>query len=424
MVAYKFGTEEEIGKHLGTYHYFIEIMRRLVKLGHEVWVVAPWLSFNRKGSVGFDGIKIKRYFPPLLNIIWFFPINRLLRFWYLKATQKQILKLEKNYKLAVVLVWQARETGYAVSTIKNQLKAPFIFRQITTWQWHWQRSVAEIFGKRRWYKIIANFRLNKFLDNFLEILLDRKNQKEYAKVIYEKADRIVFTSQIASKEGIKIGLVESKIEILPVCLETELFKPLNQKKELRQKLGIKGKKIILFIGRINFAEKGVGYLLEAMPKIISEILDVNLVIIGDGGESERMVKLIKELKIENSVQLVGRKSFEDLVLYINASDVFVMPSVWLETFGQVTIEAMACGVPVVTSDAGASPEINISGRTGLVVPAKNSEKLAEAIIKLLNNDFLREEFGQNARERVINNYTYEAVVDKLLKIIEDVKHGG
>jgi len=98
-----------------------------------------------------------------------------------------------------------------------------------------------------------------------------------------------------------------------------------------------------------------------------------------------------------------------------------VPSVWLETFGQVTIEAMACGVPVVTFDAGASPDINISGQTGLVVPAKNSPALAEAIIKILSDDNLRLNYGQAARERVLANYTYEVVINKLITIINRAK---
>ena len=62
VVAYKFGTEQDIGKHLGTYHYFIQLLRLLVKQGHQIHVIAPWLSFTHKGSQEFDGIQIHRYY--------------------------------------------------------------------------------------------------------------------------------------------------------------------------------------------------------------------------------------------------------------------------------------------------------------------------------------------------------------------------
>jgi len=420
IVAYKFGTEKEIGEHLGTYHYFIELLRRLVGLGHEVWVIAPWLSFFKKGSNEFSGIKIQRYYPPVWNKIWAFPLNRLLNWLYLKATQKQVLDCTKKHQPDLILVWQARETGYAIAKIKNKLKAPFIFRQITTWQWHFDRSIKEIFGKNGWYKFFESLKINYLIDHLVEFLLERQKEKNHALAIYQKADKVIFVSKIAAFEAEALGLKSEKTRILPVAIETDFFKPLNKKLELKKELGLIGDKIILFIGRINFAEKGIGYLVEALPKVLQSGIEATLVIVG-GGEMARLEKLIIDLKIKNQVVLAGKQPFAELVKYINASDVFVVPSVWLETFGQVTIEAMACGVPVVTSDAGASPDINIDGQTGFVVPAKNSEKLAEAIVKLLKDDELREKMGRSARERVLNNYTYQATVDTLLNIINETQ---
>lgn len=421
VVAYKFGTEKEIGEHLGTYHYFIELLRRLVEVGHEVSVIAPWISFFKKGSNGFSGIKILRYYPPVWNKIWAFPLNRLLNWLYLQATQKQILDCAEKHQPDIILVWQARETGYVIAKIKHLLKVPFIFRQITTWQWHFDRSIKEIFGKRGWYKFFESLKINYLIDYLIEFLLERKKEKNHALAIYQKADQVIFVSKIAAAEAEAMGLKSEKVRILPVAIETDFFRPLNKKLELRKELGLASDKIILFIGRINFAEKGVGYLVEALPEVLNSGVDVTLVIVGGGGEIVRLEKLIAELRIKDKVVLAGKQPFAELVRYINASDVFVVPSVWLETFGQVTIEAMACGVPVVTSDAGASPDINIDGQTGFVVPAKNSEKLAEAIIKLLKDDDLKEKMGQAARERVLNNYTYQVTVNTLLDIINETK---
>ena len=115
IVAYKFGTEKELGEHLGTYHYFIEIVRRLVASGHEIAVIAPWLSFSKKGSGGFDGVKVIRYYPPLWHKIWAFPFSRLLRFSYIWATQRQVLKFNKKEKPDAIFVWQARGSGYTVA---------------------------------------------------------------------------------------------------------------------------------------------------------------------------------------------------------------------------------------------------------------------------------------------------------------------
>lgn len=390
VVAYKFGTEKEIGEHLGTYHYFIEKMRRLVRLGHVVYVVAPRLSFWRRGSVDVDGVKVLRYYPPFFNRPKLWIINKLLRLWYIRATQRKTILLDRNIVLDIVYVWQARETGFAVAKIADRLRAPFMFRQITAWQWHFARPM--------W---------------------DKKAQMKFARTIYEKAKKVVFVSRAASEEGLRAGLAPEKAEVIGVGIETDLFKPMGSKEEWLRQLEIRGRKVILFIGRINFAEKGIGYLLEAMPEIVKAVPGANLIIIGGGGESERMQKLISDLKIENHVQCVGKKPFTDLAKYLNAADVFVMPSTWLEHFGQVTVEAMACGVPVVGTAIGGTVEI--LGNGGILVPPKDSKALAEATIKFLLNDELRSRMGKAARQRVLENYTYEVLVDKFIKLVEHVR---
>jgi glycosyltransferase involved in cell wall biosynthesis len=422
IVAYKFGTEIEIGEHLGTYHYFIEILRELVKQGHEVYVMAPWLSFRQKGSLDVSGVKVIRYYPPLWQPTWAFPLNRLIRSWYIKATQSRVLSSIKKYRPKTVLVWQARETGYALAQIKDQLGVPLLFRQITTWQWHFSRPAAEVFDKRAWYNFFKKLKINYFIDQILEFLLDKKKQKKYAKLIYEKSDQVICISEVAASEAKQMGLDPKKIKILPVSIETDLFQPESQKLEKRKSLGLVAEKMILFIGRINFAEKGVGWLVEAMPRVVSVLSKAKLVIVGGNGEMERLKQLIDRLNLNKNVILVGQKPFSVLADYLKASDIFVMPSLWVETFGQVTIEAMACGLPVVTSDAGASPEINEHGQTGLVVKAGQTNDLSAALVKLLQDDALREKMGQVAREKVLANYTYESVVNKLLTIINDSRH--
>ena len=414
VVAYKFGTEDEIGRHLGTYHYFTEKMRTLVKKGHEVYIVCPWLSFTKKGSEDIDGVKVIRYWPPLLNVIWLWPLNRIIRWIYFKKTQSKVLKTVKEKKVDLVYVWQARETGYAISKIKNKLGVPFYFRQLTAWHWHLARPINEVFSNKNWYQIFKKTGLVILINLILEFLLGRKAQLKFAKTIYDKADKIVFLSKAAIKEAKELNIDVNKTDTLGVAIEQDLFRPLGKKQQLRKDLNIKGSKAALFIGRINFAEKGIGYLLEAWKKVVVEIPQANLIIIGGGGESDRMNKSITALGLNENVSAVGKKPFADLPKYINAANVFVVPSVWMEAFGHVTIQAMSCGVPVVTFDAGASPEINIDGQTGFVVPSKDVDKLADSIIKIFQDEGLEKQLGQAARQRVLENYTYEAITNRFL----------
>ena len=422
IIAYKFGTESEIGEHLGTYHWFIEFCRRLVKAGYEVQVLAPNLNFKNKGSLKIDGVKIVRYFPTFWYRTLAWPINKIWRVFYISRTKNIAQKLIKNYQPDTVLVWQSRETGFAISQIRNKFpNISFLFRQIGPWGWHLNQSAQEIYAKRSWYKILKKFGLQKLANKILEFLLDKASHKKYAQEIYKNFDKIILGSQISVNEAVENGCPLNKAVIQPVTIETELFKPLNQKSELRQELNIKGKKVLLFIGRINFAEKGIGYLLDAVKIASQKLPGLNLVIIGGGGEEERMLKKIKDLNLEKYTQHVGRKPFSELVKYINASDVFMMPSVWLETFGQVTIEAMACGVPVIYFNAGASPEINIDGQTGIMVETKNALAMADAIIKIFSDNERQQHMGANARQRVIENYSYQSLIKMYIELVNKLK---
>lgn len=424
VVAYKFGTEDEIGRHLGTYSYFLEMLKILARQGNRVSVIAPWISPWRKGSLAVDGVEIIRYYAPLISSNIFFPLNKAARSFYIWRTGRLVQKYDLGQNFDAILVWQARETGYAVARVSPRLRAPFLFRQITAWRWHFERRAKEIYGGRKAYRFFEKLRLNFLIDSLLEMIRAKGRQIRFAKEIYNHATRLLFASRAAFQEELPLGIDEKKVSIWPVGIDIVLFSSKGNRVQWRKKLQIKGDRVLLFIGRINFAEKGIGYLLEAMPAIIQTIPGVNLVIIGGGGESERLVAMIKNLEIGPYVQLVGQKPFPELADYLNASDLLVVPSVWVEHFGQVTIEAMACGVPVVTTDRGGSPEINVDGQTGFVVPAANASKLAEAVIKLLRDGGLRDQMGQAARKRVEENYSYDRLAEKLTKLIEEIKKHG
>lgn len=417
VVAYKFGTAEEMGSHLGLYSYLLEKLKRLAVLGHEIIVVCPYVRYFQKGSDHIGKVKIVRYWPPMLSRIWMWPLNRIINILYLYQTRHNVIKVVREFSCDCVYVWQAREAGYAVSTIKGELKVPFIFRQITAWNWHFKRTPKEIFAIRKWYRFFQKVHLQKIADYILAALINTKSKIRYAKTIYEKADIVIFLSRAAVQEAKEIGLDDTRARVLGLAVEDEIFKPFGDKGDLRKELGIGGDKVILFIGRIEFEEKGISYLLGAMPDIIQMHPQVNLIIIGSGKDNDRMKEMIQQLHIGNNVQVWGKKPYSELPKYINAADVLCVPSIWMEAFGKVIIEGMSCGIPVVTTDAGACPEINIDGVTGFVVRAKDSHALSLAIENLLRDPGLAQKFGAQARQRVIKEYTHDTIVKKFIDIV-------
>ena len=175
--------------------------------------------------------------------------------------------------------------------------------------------------------------------------------------------------------------------------------------------------LVLFVGRLVYY-KGIQYLIDA----INQVPDVSLVIIGSGPLKKELSNQIQNLKLEKRIHILPEVDEETLHSFYEACDIFVLPSVERsETYGIVQIEAMACGKPVICTELKTGTTfINQHGTTGLVVPPRDSQALAEAINNLANNVSLREELGKNARQRALNELTAKKMVERTFKVYNDL----
>jgi glycosyltransferase involved in cell wall biosynthesis len=119
------------------------------------------------------------------------------------------------------------------------------------------------------------------------------------------------------------------------------------------------------------------------------------------------------------VFLPGWRSHDDLALGLNASDVVVLPSVH-EQFGQVLVEGMACGLPVIAVDNHGPATIVDNGETGLLVPPDDEEAMADALVRMVNDDAARTQMGKTAYERSRNRYSWPALAEKVARVYDDV----
>ena len=199
-------------------------------------------------------------------------------------------------------------------------------------------------------------------------------------------------------------------------IDTKLFKPKNIKNKFQK---YKNNKIIFFAGRIN-EQKGIEYLIKSMPQVISKISNAKLLIVGDGSYRKHLEKLTAELKLEDFVEFLGFKAHKELADYYNLADVFVLPSVTskigTESFGLVLIEAMASGTCVIGSSSGGIKDIIKDNANGLVFQEKNSEELAQKIIKALTNEKLRKRLSKNGLRYARQNYGWKIISKKFLEI--------
>lgn len=174
--------------------------------------------------------------------------------------------------------------------------------------------------------------------------------------------------------------------------------------------------LVLFVGRLRYY-KGLEYLLEAMRDI-----EATLLIIGSGPMAGQWQQLARNWGLQGRVHFLGELTDDELPAYYQAADVFVLPaSHRSEAFGLVLLEAMAAGKPVVSTNLGTGTSfVNQDGRTGFVVPPRDAQALARAVNRLLADPSLRQSMGEHGRQRVMNHFTIDEMVDGIIGIYESV----
>ncbi|MDZ8079935.1 MAG: glycosyltransferase family 4 protein [Nostoc sp. SerVER01] len=195
--------------------------------------------------------------------------------------------------------------------------------------------------------------------------------------------------------------------------------------ELRKSLGIPEYTdlIIGTIGRITY-KKGSGYLIEAVAKLLPYFPNLQVLVIGSQLSSDpepfqkQLIQKIHDLGIKKNVILTGER--QDIPELLGLLDIFTLPTFTHEGLPRSILEAMSMGLPVVATDIRGCREAVIHGKTGLIVPPKNSEKLAEALGVLLSNYQLRQSYGKASRERVEVDYDEELVFKRLNKYYQDL----
>ena len=178
---------------------------------------------------------------------------------------------------------------------------------------------------------------------------------------------------------------------------------------------------ILFVGRLE-PRKGVKFLLRAMPRILMEVPEARLVVVGSGPLSRYYRSHLPD-GVGDHVVFVGRVSGEALASHYAGADVFCSPAMGGESFGIVLIEAMAAGAAVVASDIAGYRDVVSDGATGLLVRRGDPDSIADAIIRLARDDELRRGLVESAGSEV-RQYAWDRVTRRILAVYESVVDGG
>jgi glycosyltransferase involved in cell wall biosynthesis len=231
--------------------------------------------------------------------------------------------------------------------------------------------------------------------------------------ILNRADAIVCESQHFADQLIAKGIEKEMVHICSWGIDLEKFKPcekLSKRKSLQipQELPL-----ILAVGNLS-ERKGHKYLLSALPRILNVFGSVKVIIVGEGDFRGYLEKMITSLDLEQHVELVGFQKEETIPNWLNTADIFILPSL-LEGTPNILLEAMACRLPVVTTDVGGIGSVIKNGHNGIIIPSRSESKLAEAVISLLHDPDLCDRLAARAENTVNSNFGSWKMQTSILK---------
>jgi len=378
----------------GAERVLFEQTTRLSERGHEIHIITRRLPFH---TSSYENIK---------NVHeWRYAISKENPFTFLVSTILNCQKLYKRISQKIpfdVINLHQPFSAFAINLLRNsrQIKRVYTCHSLAFEE----------------YKI-RSLRKRSFLNTpifYLNIFFRRITEK----FSLSKCERIIVLSQFMQDKLINIhSIPKEKITIIPGGVDVNRFKPSLNKREIRKRLHIPMDKFVLLTVRNLVPRMGLENLIKAIGLIQNKIDNIYLIIGGEGILRKKLQELIKEFNLENSVKLHGGVSEKDLPLYYQMADLFILPTVALEGFGLVTVEAMACGLPVLGTPIGATIEILNNFDSSFIFEDISPTFMADLIIEkyrfFTNNSEGYYAISRSCRSFVEANYTWEKNIDRL-----------
>lgn len=217
-------------------------------------------------------------------------------------------------------------------------------------------------------------------------------------------------SQAGLERYVQVGTTpRERIRFVPNGVDTEHFRPdLHARSRMRNDLGLGDRFVWLAVGRF-YEAKDYPNMLRAFSHVVREHPDSHLLIVGDGPLRPEMESLVRELGVSECVRFLGIR--RDVVHLMCAADAYVISSAW-EGMANVLLEASASALPIVATDVGGNREVVIDGETGFLVPPKDPEALADAMLRMMSlSEEERRRVGEAGRRYIESTYSLDRVVE-------------
>jgi glycosyltransferase involved in cell wall biosynthesis len=354
-----------------------ETISRLALHGHRCFVVGPSIELTKNYShiipYYIKGCDIRREKNPLLKKI------KALRF----ALHERLLikRIIKKHPIDLIHHIFPSYPGF-FSSVAN-LSPPFIYGPVTV---KYDRRVESGKKENRLYRRLKNLLYEKTLRHAAVILCQVK-----------------FARRFISRR------FASKTEILYNAIDTQTFKPLKDKKTRKQK-------IILCLAAVR-KNKGSHILIRAMALVKKKYPSCICLMVGRIADKNYFQGLIDSLGLSHTVCLCGRAGRKQCIEYYQSADIYCLPSL-MDSSPSSLLEAMSCGLPVVSTKVMGIPEIVTHNENGIIVEPNDKQALAHALLRLLKDNTLIRRFGKNNRHKMVNHFDWEKYIEKLEQIYD------
>ena len=277
-----------------------------------------------------------------------------------------------------------------------------------------------VWHARRNLEMLAGLMMKKIFRKNLKLVFTSDAQRhhtKYTKKLISKMDAVIAGSQKAA------NYLEVPHTVIHHGIDTEIFRPISDKTNLRHKLGLPEGKLIGCFGRIR-SQKGVDIFIEVMIKVCTEDPLAVGIICGQTTTEHKEFEAGLKNRVANAgfsdrIIFLGTQPSEKLPLLFAALDIYLAPQ-RNEGFGLTPLEAMASGVPVIATTAGAFEEMVLDGETGYIVEIEDILTMTERLIELLSNDHKRKAFAKASVERVAKQFAIKGEAEKLVTVYENL----
>ncbi len=235
--------------------------------------------------------------------------------------------------------------------------------------------------------------------------------------LYTQASQHIVTTGEKLRETLirENGFPAEHITSQPTGVDFSIFHP-AEKHIVRQKLGLSEKEMIIGIVATLRSWKGHRYLIEAFSQLTQN--NLQLLIVGDGPQEETLKELVDSSGLSDRVRFTGRQ--DNVAEWMQALDIFCLPSYANEGVPQALMQSQACGIPAITTQVGSIDEAIVAGQSAMVVETQNSEQIRIQLMKLIEDDSLRQQMGEAAAAHAKQSFSHEIMLDEMTRIFEKV----